>query len=203
MRKQGRWVTTIHHLEWCGANGCLERSVAAVLRKWQPVKPAPWLVPCEAAEVDTKNYVRHFRLTVGLWVEGSAHSQLNASQTKQLLPEGAGEDGVMVADNGARDDVQLDDVVEEGFGDGHSGVWVAQRNEVDVHGEAVHHCEHHHLATDAMESLNEIDGDVSPYCAGDLRGCSIPARCLCSDLLRWHTAQLLTKSLISCVAFGL
>jgi hypothetical protein len=109
-------------------------------------------------------------------VEGSADPQLNTGETKQLLPEGAGEDRVTVADDGARGAVQLDDVVEEGLCDGHNGVRVAQRNEVGVLEEAVHHHEHHRLAADARETLNEIDGDVSPYRVGDLKGLQQPRR---------------------------
>jgi hypothetical protein len=103
-------------------------------------------------------------------VERSAHPQLDAGEGEQLLPERAGEDGVTVADDGARNAVELDNVVEERLGHRYRSVRVAQRDEVGVLGEPVHHCHDHRFAPNAQKALHEVDGDVCPHRPRKLEG---------------------------------
>jgi hypothetical protein len=110
-----------------------------------------------------QNVVDYLKLVVDLWVERSAHPHLDAGEGEQLLPERAGEDGVMVTNDGARDAVELDNVVEECLGHRYHGVRVAQRDEVGVLGEHVHHCHDHRLAPNSREAFHEVDGDVYPH----------------------------------------
>jgi hypothetical protein len=58
--------------------------------------------------------------------------------------------------------VELDDVVEEGLGDGERCVRVAQGNEVRHLGEPVDDGEDHRLAADLRKSLDEVHGNVTP-----------------------------------------
>jgi hypothetical protein len=59
--------------------------------------------------------------------------------------------------------VKLDNVVEEGLGDGDRGVQVAQRDEVGVLGETVHHSQDDRLAANARKTLDEVHSDVGPH----------------------------------------
>jgi hypothetical protein len=117
-------------------------------------------------------------------VEGSAHTQLYIREAKHLRPKCVGEDKVMIADDGARDTIQFDDVVEEDLGDGDNGVRVAQWDEVDILREAIHHRKDHRFPADTWETLHKVHGDVGPHRARQLEGVSNPIGWRCLDLLR-------------------
>jgi hypothetical protein len=71
-------------------------------------------------------------------MERSIGAQLGASESEQLLPEGIGEDGVMITHDGLRHTGESDDGVK-GLRDRHGEVGVTEGEEVCVHGEPVHH----------------------------------------------------------------
>jgi hypothetical protein len=70
----------------------------------------------------------------------------------------------VVADDGARDAVEPDDLGEEGMSHYCRCVGVAEGYEVCRFGKAVHHGENDRLAIDLVEALDEVHGYVGPDC---------------------------------------
>jgi hypothetical protein len=76
--------------------GCFTLTVSK-----KTLEPAAWAITSKAAQVDTEDLIDHLRLAVGLRREHRAEAQLHAREGKELLPKVAGEDRILIADNGA------------------------------------------------------------------------------------------------------
>jgi hypothetical protein len=59
--------------------------------------------------------------------------------------------------------MELDDVVEEGLGDGERRVRMTQGHEVGHLGEPIHHRENHGFASHLWKPLDKVHGDVAPH----------------------------------------
>ena len=105
VRCHGRRWTTVDDLEWSSPRRRLVRRVVAELGPGQPPEPAARAISCQAMKIDPKDPICYLRLAIRLGVESGAEMQLDASQLEELRLERAGEDGVAVADDGARDAV--------------------------------------------------------------------------------------------------
>jgi hypothetical protein len=94
-------------------------------------------------------------------MERHRHVQAHYGEAEQLPPEGAGECGVTVADDRARQPMESRNLDE---GAHHCGrrVRVPEGNEVGVLRESVDHDQHHRFVVDAWKPLDEIQCDVDP-----------------------------------------
>ena len=72
--------------------------------------------------------------------------------------------------------MEAHDVVAERPGNGDSSVWVAERNEMRVLGEAIHHGEHQRFATGTRKPLHKIHRDVRPDRAWHFQWLQQPGR---------------------------
>jgi hypothetical protein len=88
---------------------------------------------------------------------------LGAGELEHLLPHLTSEDRVAVADDRGREPVEADDVGEERSGDRRCRVWVPERDEVAIFGEAIDNRQHYRLVADLGEALNEIHRDIHPH----------------------------------------
>jgi hypothetical protein len=103
-------------------------------------------------------------------VEGQRHLEAYTRQLEQFLPEVASKRGVAVADNGARDAVEPNDLGEEGTSHCCHRVGVAEGYEVCSFGKVVHHGENDRLVIDLGEALDEVQGYVGPDCRQNVEG---------------------------------
>jgi hypothetical protein len=68
--------------------------------------------------------------SVYIWVERRAHVKSDARHLEEIAPHMAHEDWVAVTDDESGEPVKVNDVVEEGPGNGHGGGRVAKGDEV-------------------------------------------------------------------------
>jgi hypothetical protein len=141
----------------------VETRVVAELCPQLPLEPLSRPIPHETTQVHRDHLVHCFRLAVGLRVECRKQMELDTDHREQLHPKFAGEDGILIAHNGARDPMEPHDVVEEGPCNGRRCIGVPKRDEVGVLQKPVDHRQDDRLAIDVGKSLHKIHGDVSPH----------------------------------------
>lgn len=104
-----------------------------------------------------------------VWVEGLVEAHCHLGKVEVLFPERAREHRVAVADDGTRQPVEVDDVVEEGLSDGDGGVGMAEGDEMRVLGEAADDGDHLRLAIHTRKPLDEVHDYVGPHGTGDFQ----------------------------------
>lgn len=97
----------------------------------------------EPAQVDVEDAVGHLRLAIHLRVAGRAEAELDAGETEQLRPKGAGEHRIPLAHYGTGQSMEANDLVKEGLGDRRRTVQVAKGDEMRILGEAIDHRQYH------------------------------------------------------------
>jgi len=107
-------------------------------------------------------------------MEGRAEAELDACKLEQITPHVAGEHGVPVADDIVREPVQANDGFEECLGNRGGGVGMAQRDEVGILREAIHHGQDDTLAMDAVRPSMKSREILDDTCEGTFRGCNKP-----------------------------
>ena len=69
----------------------------------------------KAPQVSFEALVDTFGMAVRLRMVGGTHSQSDLGKTKELAPKLAGKDGITIGDDMSRQDMNFEDVVEEGL----------------------------------------------------------------------------------------
>ena len=139
----GRRLAAVNHLEWCRPKSRLEGGVVDEFRPRQPAQPTARAITCQTAKVYAQDTVSHLRLAIRLGMERRTEAELDAGQLEELLPKGAGEHGIPVTHNGARDSMEANNLIEERPCNGGRRVGVPKRDEVRILGEAIDDREHH------------------------------------------------------------
>jgi hypothetical protein len=88
---------------------------------------------------------------------------LNAGQLEEIAPHVSSEHRIAVTDNRRRKSMEANNTFEESLSNGEGRVWMAQRNEMRILGEAIHDRQDDALAINPWEALNEIHRDVCPH----------------------------------------
>lgn len=117
----------------------------------------------DISKVHGDDAVHDLSLAIALGVKCRAHVQLDASQTEELLLECTREHGVTIRGDGTQNAMKPHDAIEERSRHESRRVWMTHWDEMGILGETVDDREHHRLAANLGERLNEIHGDISPY----------------------------------------
>lgn len=127
-------------------------------------------------EVHLHALVDALALAVSLGVVRGGVEQLSACSSEQFSPEVAGEDLVVIGDDGGGNAVQLDNVVPERSSHLLSLKRVSQRDEVGELGEAI---DNNHDGVESLgngQSLYEVHGQILPGNRWHGQGCQESGR---------------------------